>query len=103
MFKCPVCNAENFLSDCFRDRAVEYELRNSTLKCLDPSCPWERESRFYQVCILSESPLIPRLYQILIFAANGESFKIQLASVAGSDIVLFNHAQFVFNYNVQVV
>ena len=29
--------------------AVEYELQNTTLKCLNQSCPWEGESRFYQV------------------------------------------------------
>ncbi|XP_064401637.1 uncharacterized protein LOC135347532 isoform X4 [Halichondria panicea] len=28
--------------------AVEYELQNTTLKCLNQSCPWEGESRFYQ-------------------------------------------------------
>ena len=50
-FNCPVCGEENIVENCFRDRAVEYELRNSTLKCLNPSCPWEGESRFYQVCL----------------------------------------------------
>ncbi|XP_064383978.1 TNF receptor-associated factor 5-like [Halichondria panicea] len=48
VFLCPTCNVKNRLSDCFRDKAVEYELCNITLKCLNPSCPWEAESRFYQ-------------------------------------------------------
>ena len=57
LFECPVCNTNNSLSDCFRDRAVEYELRNSTLKCLNPSCPWEGESKFYEVYIQLQSKL----------------------------------------------
>ena len=51
-FMCPSCGEVNTLENCFRDGAVEYELRNSTLKCLNPSCPWEGESRFYQVFLL---------------------------------------------------
>ncbi len=48
-FICSSCNEENIVTNCFRDKAVEYELRNTTLKCLNQSCPWEGESRFYQV------------------------------------------------------
>ena len=48
-FICSSCNEENIVANCFRDKAVEYELRNTTLKCLNQSCPWEGESRFYQV------------------------------------------------------
>ncbi|XP_064401644.1 TNF receptor-associated factor 3-like isoform X2 [Halichondria panicea] len=47
-FICLSCNEENIVANCFRDKAVEYELRNTTLKCLNQSCPWEGESRFYQ-------------------------------------------------------
>ncbi|XP_064401634.1 TNF receptor-associated factor 5-like isoform X1 [Halichondria panicea] len=47
-FICSSCNEENIVANCFRDKAVEYELRNTTLKCLNQSCPWEGESRFYQ-------------------------------------------------------
>ena len=48
-FICSSCSEENIVANCFRDKAVEYELRNTTLKCLNQSCPWEGESRFYQV------------------------------------------------------
>ncbi len=51
-FICSSCSEENIVANCFRDKAVEYELRNTTLKCLNQSCPWEGESMFYQVIAL---------------------------------------------------
>ena len=51
-FTCPKCNSVVELSECFRDRAVELELKNSIIKCINPSCPWEGEGTYYQVLSL---------------------------------------------------
>ena len=33
----------------FRDKAVETELKNAVIRCLNPGCPWEGEGRHFKV------------------------------------------------------
>ena len=46
---CPKCGEEISLDDCFKDKAVENELKTATIKCINQDCPWEGSGQYYKV------------------------------------------------------
>jgi hypothetical protein len=40
---------EVLVVECFRDRAVTIELKNATIQCTSPACPWQGRSDKYKV------------------------------------------------------
>ena len=49
---CPKCREEISLEECFKDKAVENELKTATIKCTNQDCPWEGPGEFYKVSFL---------------------------------------------------
>ena len=52
---CPKCGEEILLDDCFKDKAVENELKTTTIKCINQDCPWEGLGRYYKVLLYFKS------------------------------------------------
>ena len=44
------------LDECFRDKAVENELKTAVVKCINQDCPWEGLGKYYKVCRVTLSP-----------------------------------------------
>ena len=49
MKNCPRCGEEITLDRLFRDKAVERELKTTTVKCSNQDCPWKGLGECYKV------------------------------------------------------
>ena len=54
IISCPKCGEEISLDDCFKDKAVENELKTAIIKCTNQDCPWEGPGQYYKVAKLCD-------------------------------------------------